>query len=413
VTGASFAAGIGALSTVVAAIVVTACFAILGLYRQRFQRAVLDDVPRLLLGVAAVPPILGYGVPLWWSVVALATVGLTRGVGYHLLHRRRGLRLPGERTIIIGSGDLAIRLAETLRADAGFGLRPIGLIGPPALLAEDLPVPLLGPVEQLSTVLDAHGPDSVVVTFPGPPDADLVGPLRRWRAAGIRVYLVPRLFELALHRDAQLVQGIPLIALRPVRRGQALAKRAIDLAGAGLGLALLWPVFALCALAVRLESGTAGVLFRQQRIGVGGRPFMILKFRSLTPSTDRESQVRWNISDDERVGPVGRFLRRSSLDELPQLLNVLRGDMSLVGPRPERPYFVEQFERTHGGYADRHRMPAGITGWAQINGLRGDTSIAERVRFDNHYIENWSLGLDLKIMMRTAGSMLRVSRRWQ
>jgi lipopolysaccharide/colanic/teichoic acid biosynthesis glycosyltransferase len=163
-------------------------------------------------------------------------------------------------------------------------------------------------------------------------------------------------------------------------------------------------------LAVLWESGRHGVLFRQERISRDGKPFTIMKFRSLTPASDTESQVKWNINTDARLGPVGKLLRFSSLDELPQLLNVLRGDMSLVGPRPERPFFVEQFQRTYAGYPDRHRVPAGITGWAQIHGLRGDTSIEERVRFDNHYIEHWSLGLDVKIILRTVGSMISIHR---
>jgi lipopolysaccharide/colanic/teichoic acid biosynthesis glycosyltransferase len=145
-------------------------------------------------------------------------------------------------------------------------------------------------------------------------------------------------------------------------------------------------------------------------VGRDGKPFTIMKFRSLTPSSVLESQVKWNINTDARLGPVGKLLRFSSLDELPQLLNVLRGDMSLVGPRPERPYFVDEFQRTYTGYLDRHRVPVGITGWAQIHGLRGDTSIEERVRFDNHYIEHWSLGLDVKIILRTVGSMLSIHR---
>jgi lipopolysaccharide/colanic/teichoic acid biosynthesis glycosyltransferase len=169
-------------------------------------------------------------------------------------------------------------------------------------------------------------------------------------------------------------------------------------------------VLALCALAVRIESRRHGVLFRQERISRDGLPFTILKFRSLTPATALESQMKWNINTDARLGRIGKLLRFSSLDELPQLLNVLRGDMSLVGPRPERPYFVEQFERAYSGYGDRHRVPAGITGWAQIHGLRGDTSIEDRVRYDNHYIEHWSLGLDLKIILRTVGSMLSIHR---
>ncbi|WP_324275661.1 sugar transferase [Blastococcus brunescens] len=144
----------------------------------------------------------------------------------------------------------------------------------------------------------------------------------------------------------------------------------------------------MCALASRWETGSA--LFRQTRIGLDGRPFTLLKFCSLKPA-ESEDTTMWNIGADLRVGPVGRWLRRLSLDELPQLWNVLRGDMSLVGPRPERPFFVDEFTRQFPWYRARHRVPVGLTGWAQIHGLRGDTSIADRAHFDNFYIENWSM----------------------
>ncbi len=157
---------------------------------------------------------------------------------------------------------------------------------------------------------------------------------------------------------------------------------------------------AACALAVRWEGGP-GVIFRQERVSVDGRPFDVLKFRSLRPVDETESKTNWNIKHDDRLGPVGRFLRMTSLDELPQLWNIIEGDMSLVGPRPERPYFVEQFSAYIPRYTARHRVPAGLTGWAQIHGLRGDTSIEERARFDNYYIENWSPWLDMKIGLRT------------
>jgi exopolysaccharide biosynthesis polyprenyl glycosylphosphotransferase len=269
----------------------------------------------------------------------------------------------------------------------------------------------LGDANELDAAIAEHHPDVVVVTFPGPPDGDLVGTLRECRRLGVTVFVVPRLFELAVDR-AELVHGIPLVRIPSgrSRTGRA-AKRFLDIAGATVGLMLLSPVLLMCALLVRFEARKAKVIFKQERIGRDDKPFTIMKFRSLTPSSDLESQVRWNINNDARVGRVGRLLRSSSLDELPQLLNVLRGDMSLVGPRPERPFFVEQFRRTYAGYADRHRMPVGITGWAQIHGLRGDTSIEERTRFDNYYIENWSLGLDLKIIARTAGSMLSINRK--
>nr|WP_234364756.1 sugar transferase [Streptomyces sp. WAC04657] len=189
------------------------------------------------------------------------------------------------------------------------------------------------------------------------------------------------------------------------RRGLT-AKRALDIALAAPALVLALPVLLLCALAVRLSDGP-GVLFRQERVGQYGRHFTLLKFRTLRPSDDTESATRWNVAGDRRMSAAGSFLRKTSLDELPQLWNVLRGDMSLVGPRPERPYFVAQFSKVHAGYAARHRMPVGLTGLAQVHGLRGDTSIEDRCRFDNHYIDHWSLWQDVCILLRTAAELVR------
>ena len=169
---------------------------------------------------------------------------------------------------------------------------------------------------------------------------------------------------------------------------------------------LLSPVLLACAVAVRLETGP-GVIFRQARVGLEGRTFTLFKFRSLKPVDSAESATQWSIDQDQRLGPVGRFLRRTSLDELPQLVNVLRGDMSLVGPRPERPFFVQEFSKATVRYDERHRVQTGLTGWAQVHDLRGDTSIDARVRFDNYYIENWSLWTDLKIMCRTVLAIVR------
>ncbi len=401
-------------------------FAAAGLHRPRLRYSALDHLPRALAGLGLVvtvaevlpgpapvtPPAFARW-PLAWPVAALACLLGQRVLIYRCLYRWRA-RSAGLPTLVLGSGEVGVRLAEALRAERGLGLVPVGLVGPVPVVHRDLPAPVLGGFDELDGVLDRYRPGAVVVAFTGRADADLVGTLRRCRRDGIAVYLVPRLFELPLGcLDADLLHGIPLVRLRPdpANRWRGGLKRAMDIAGAALALVVLSPVLAACALAVRLESGRAGVVFRQQRVGLSGKPFTILKFRSLTPSSTVESDVRWTIAHDTRVGPVGRILRATSLDELPQLLNVLRGDMSLVGPRPERPYFVEQFARTHSGYADRHRVPAGITGWAQIHGLRGDTSIEDRVRFDNYYVENWSLGLDLKIMARTVASMLSIRRR--
>ena len=160
--------------------------------------------------------------------------------------------------------------------------------------------------------------------------------------------------------------------------------------------------------AVRLEGGP-GIIFKQERVGLDGRPFKVMKFRSMKPVDSTESQTKWNISNDHRVGKVGKVLRKTSLDELPQLINILKGDMTLVGPRPERPHFVAQFTESFPRYTARHRVPAGLTGWAQVHGLRGDTSIEDRARFDNYYIENWSLWADVKIILRTVASLMKGS----
>jgi lipopolysaccharide/colanic/teichoic acid biosynthesis glycosyltransferase len=179
-----------------------------------------------------------------------------------------------------------------------------------------------------------------------------------------------------------------------------LIKRGLDIAFAMTALIILSPMLITAALAVRMEGGP-GVIFRQVRVGRDGKQFQLLKFRSMRPADECESQTRWCVATDDRVGPVGRFLRATSVDELPQLWNIVRGDMTLVGPRPERPHFVELFSAQYDRYAQRHRVQAGLTGFAQVSGLRGDTSIAERARHDNFYIENWSLWLDIKIILRT------------
>ncbi|MDN5861271.1 MAG: sugar transferase [Pseudonocardia sp.] len=178
------------------------------------------------------------------------------------------------------------------------------------------------------------------------------------------------------------------------------AKRTIDVAGALIGLLLVLPILLVAAIAVRIEGGP-GVIFRQTRVGQHGRHFTLYKLRSLKPEAG-EGDVRWNIDHDARLGRVGRFIRATAIDELPQLVNVLVGDMSLVGPRPERPHFVDQFCTTIPGYAARHRVPVGLTGLAVVKGLRGDTSIADRAAVDNTYADGWSVGLDLLIIARTA-----------
>jgi exopolysaccharide biosynthesis polyprenyl glycosylphosphotransferase len=239
-------------------------------------------------------------------------------------------------------------------------------------------------------------------------EPSLVGLLRACDRLACEIFFVPRLYELhTVTKDTEVLWGMPLVRLRraPFRTRAWMGKRAFDAVVSAAALLFLAPVMGLCATMSRWETGSS--LFRQTRIGLDGRPFTVLKFCSLRPAVESESITRWNIGEDDRVGPFGKFLRRTSLDELPQLWNILRGDMALVGPRPERPHFVEKFSSEHPTYAERHRVPAGLTGLAQVSGLRGDTPISDRARFDNYYIENWSLWLDAKVVLRTLAEVVR------
>jgi exopolysaccharide biosynthesis polyprenyl glycosylphosphotransferase len=243
---------------------------------------------------------------------------------------------------------------------------------------------------------------NVIVAFGSASEQELVGIVRRCHDHRVQFYVVPRLFELGVSAGevGLEVDGLPLVKVQRPGTSADLwpAKRAFDIAAASLLVLLTSPILIACAIAVKLSSA-GPVFFRQVRCGIGGAPFDILKFRTMRVNDD--SNTQWTVDNDDRVTWAGKLLRPSHLDELPQLFNVIKGDMSLVGPRPERPHFVEQFAAEIDEYHYRHRVPVGITGWAQVNGYWGDTSIETRVRLDNRYIENWSMWRDLVIALRT------------
>lgn len=396
------------------------------LHRSRIVLSVVEDLPRLALAavvasltLVALTPVSEVRTRPWTTLAVFAAstfvlLLLLRSAVYAVAHARRRSGRSAHPVVIVGAGAVGRRLAETFLDRKEYGLDPVGIIDTaPDLSARDLPVPLLGGLADLERVLLDLGVDDVVFAFPGPPDEQTVDIVRRNVQADRQVFVVPRFFEmmgLDNHRRHEVIGDVALVRLRRwgLRPHTLFYKRVFDLTLASVALLLLSPVLLACALAVRLETGP-GVIFKQVRVGRGGQNFTLYKFRSLRPATSEESETRWSIDVDDRLGPVGRFLRRTSLDELPQLFNVLRGDMSLVGPRPERPYFVREFARTQLRYDDRHRMQAGLTGWAQVNDLRGDTSIDARVRYDNYYIENWSIWIDVKIMFRTLRAVLRSS----
>ena len=250
--------------------------------------------------------------------------------------------------------------------------------------------------------------DVILIADSELPESQLLGVIRRQDCAGRDLMMVPRLHQFC--RQTGLddhIGSIPMTRIRMphLSSPSRAVKRGVDIAASAVALVACAPLLLLCAIAVRLEGGP-GVLFRQERVGRDGETFTLLKFRSMRPATTTESATRWSIATDNRIGPVGKLLRRTGIDEVPQLWNILRGDMTLVGPRPERPHFVNMFSQQFPHYTYRHRVPAGLTGLAQVSGLRGDVPISDRARFDNYYIENWSLWLDVKIILRTFGEVL-------
>jgi exopolysaccharide biosynthesis polyprenyl glycosylphosphotransferase len=389
--------------------------ALRGNYRTRITMSVARDVGSVVTSVAVPLIFLGLVLDLRGQEHILVEVGIggacailfVRAWVYGAIRavRRRGAF--GERTLIVGAGQVAVHFAATLDEHPEYGLRPVGFLDD--LEAEELSHPLLGRVEQLDSVLRDHKIDRVVLAFGVGRETALVDVLRACDNAVVDIHVLPRFFELGFGgegNDVDVVWGYPLLRLRrdAMRLSPRIAKRLFDICFAGFMLVLCAPLYGALALAVKVTS-PGPVYFRQSRVGKRGKFVQVLKFRSMRVNNDSDTQ--WDVSADARVTPIGEIMRKTSLDELPQLWNVVKGDMSLVGPRPERPFFVEQFQAEVPHYQDRHRVPVGLTGLAQVNGLRGDTSIDERAWFDNHYIDNWSMTHDLVILARTAGAVIR------
>ncbi len=335
--------------------------------------------------------------------------------------RARTEGLIARRTLVVGAGQVGAQVERRLREQPQLGLRLAGFLDgdpPPEEMVPGREAPVLGGPGDLPRILEEERIEHVVLAFTNEPDSSLYPVIRHCEARGVEVTLVPRLFEgVNMQVKLEHIGGLPLFGLRSVdpRGWRFSLKHGMDRVVAGFLLLLLSPVLLIAAVLVRLSS-PGPVLFRQLRMGRDGRPFEMLKFRSMRPLDPRAKLPdEWivagrdtapgGIEGDDRRSRVGKFLRATSLDELPQLINVAKGEMSLVGPRPERPEFVELFEEQVDRYGDRVRVKAGMTGWAQVHGLRGKTSLTDRVEWDLYYIENWSLGLDLKILAMTFGTL--------
>lgn len=416
--------------------IVIAALGVAGMYRRNLRRNFLDEIGPVetacalgaltlltLMVFADTPASPGYLIVKIWGIAAasLPAARLTRAVLQRHLRKRHLSAAP---TLIIGNGRIAHQLIARMQQLPEYGLRPVGVLdvtppppGPPDAERLFPDVPYLGGLEDFATAVKATGAEELIISPCDAADDRLVAIVRAARPHNVRVWVVPRLDD-AIGARARIEHfgGLPLLMLPQVnpRGWQFAVKHAADRTLAAAALLVISPVLLILTLLVKLSS-PGPVFFRQKRVGRDGKPFDCLKFRSMRPP--RESDAAFALKKGAAPGGVegvdrrtriGKIMRATSLDELPQFINVLKGEMSLVGPRPERPEFVELFELQIRRYGERHRVKAGVTGWAQVHGLRGQTSIADRAEWDN-YIENWSLWLDIKILLPTVPATVRSS----
>ena len=430
---ASLATDLGALAAgaqrlsipagVVFAAVMLASLQRKGLYAAALRLHTADDIRSVLVAATlaamvliAGGAVLGLDQPvdevlrLWAFAGVYAASGRAALYWSYTRSRREGEGL--KPTLILGAGRIGHLTAKRLLASPELGLLPIGYLDKDPLESlEDSDLPVLGASWDLDAIVERHDVEQVIVCFSTAPNEVLLRVVKRCEELGIGIAMVPRLYEKTTTQvQVEHLGGLPLLHLRASDPSswQFMVKYAVDRALAAVALLVLLPLFLAASVAVWISMGRP-IFFRQARVGLDGRHFDMLKFRSMRPASSS-----LEVDDDaNRLTNVGSFLRRTSLDELPQLLNVLRGEMSIVGPRPERPELAGIFASNIYRYGERHRVKSGITGWAQVHGLgRGpnrfaNTSQSDRAEWDNFYIENWSLWLDVKIALMTVFAVLR------
>ena len=410
-------------------LLVPLAFQVQGIYRLRRGRTRVDDffavfvgsILVVVLGIVTTLYIQAYYVPddlkdrgafevsqLVWGLFLVINVSLTyatRELVREALERRWRQGIGLKRVLVAGAGELGRVVVDKLLEHHELGYKVIGFVDDKA--GGDhigyRGLPLLGTLAETSDILQRDRIDQLYVALPLDEHMKMVGLVESANREIVEVKVVPDLVQvIALRARLEELDGIPIININdvPLRGFNSVLKRVIDAGLSAAGLLVLSPVLGILALLIRLSS-PGPAFFRQERMGLDGRSFWVWKFRSMYDEAERDTGPIWAREDDPRCTPVGRFLRRSNLDEIPQLWNVFCGDMSLVGPRPERPFFVEQFKQRMPQYMLRHKVKAGLTGWAQVNGWRGNTSIEKRIEYDLYYIENWSVMLDLKIMWLT------------
>jgi len=400
-----------------------------GLYRLRRGRSRVDDffavfvgsILAVVFGIVATLYFQAYYVAdelkdrgafevsqLVWAVFLFVNVTLTyvsREMVRTVLERRWRAGIGLKKILIAGAGELGRLVADKILEHRELGYHIAGFVDDRAGgdFLGHRGLPLLGTLDETAEIAQREDIDHLYVALPA---EDHVRMLQLLEAIGrecIDVKVVPDLLQvIALRARLEDLDGIPIVNINdvPLQGFNSVLKRSIDIGLSAAALLVLAIPFGLIAVALRLTS-PGPVFYRQERMGLDGKSFTIYKFRSMFHDAERETGPIWASQDDPRCTPIGKLLRRTNFDELPQLWNVLRGDMSLVGPRPERPFFVSQFKQRIPQYMLRHKVRAGLTGWAQVNGWRGNTSLEKRIEYDLYYIENWSVSLDLKIMWLT------------
>jgi Undecaprenyl-phosphate glucose phosphotransferase len=410
-------------------ILVPVAFHVQGLYRLRRGRTRVDDffavfvgsILAVVLGLIASLYYQRYQVPpnlqdqgtydfsrlvlILFLIINVIVTYSSRELVREALERRWRAGIGLKRVLIAGAGDLGRLVADKLLEHREFGFKMIGFLDDRAS-GDHIGyrgLPLLGTLADGAEIIRQERIDHVYVALPLEEHVKMLDLVEVTSREGVDVHVVPDLLQfIALRARLENLDGVPIISLNdvPLRGFNSLLKRMLDVAISGVALLVLGIPFLIIAAFIR-RSSPGPVFYKQERMGLDGHAFQVYKFRSMHEGAEDETGPVWAREDDPRCTKIGRLLRRFDLDELPQLWNVLRGDMSIVGPRPERPYFVEQFKHRIPQYMLRHKVKSGITGWAQVNGWRGNTSLEKRIEYDLYYIENWSVGLDLKIMWLT------------
>lgn len=408
------------VAALVTAAVVVVVFALMGVYRERRGLEFIDELfsligATLVTGLVLLALIGAYREPGFTSYSRLTLVYwiplmvLLDSAGRYAVRRYvAGQRRHGrgaDRAVVVGAGAAADLVIQRIRMFPDYGYQLVGVVADGLKEGTEFSgVPVLGGTEELARIVRNRRVSIVFMALPDVSQDRVLQLVDSCGGNGVEFRIVPSMLELMTTQiTADQLDGIPLLQLKhglDIDGPKIVLKRGFDVVVAALGLVVLSPVLLVVALLVRLTSA-GPVLLRQERVGMKGGVFGMHKFRTMRADAEEDTGPVWADVDDPRRTPVGRFLRRFSIDELPQLWNILAGEMSLVGPRPERPVFVREFSERLPRYGDRHRVRPGLTGWAQVNDLRGQTPVEDRLLYDLYYIESWSLQFDLKIILIT------------